>query len=284
MTAEALHDLAEEMLARELAERVIHKLLERQKRALVVYTGSNMGAADALDSMRKLRSEGFTFRVLMSRSAAGLLDTDAIRTALEPEEFWVDRPAESPEALTARYDTIIVPALTVNTAAHVAACMADAPSAAVILDGLMRGKNVVMAIDGCCPDNEERTARGFHMAEPLKQRLRDHMETLRSYGARLTTSDRLCEKTLRAVGSVFAPAAARQTEQRGPTVPAKQATPAVLVPPAPQIPRFSGKVLSGRHIQNWPPHTELRVPKGTLVTQMAQDEARRRDVRIAEET
>ena len=47
--------------------------------------------------------------------------------------------------------------------------MADTPASAVILDGLMRGKNVVVNIDGCCPDHAERLKRGFHMAEPLKQ-------------------------------------------------------------------------------------------------------------------
>lgn len=62
----------------------------------------------------------------------------------------------------------------------------------------MRGKNVVVNIDGCCPDHAERLKRGFHMAEPLKQALRNNLETLRSFGARLTTSGGLYDKALRA--------------------------------------------------------------------------------------
>ena len=57
--------------------------------------------------------------------------------------------------------------------------LADTPAAAVILDGLMRGKNVIVATDGCCPDHAERARRGFRMAEPLKQTLRTHLEALR---------------------------------------------------------------------------------------------------------
>ena len=46
-----------------LAERVVQKLLERQKQALVVYTGSNMGIEPGLECLRTLRREdGFTYR------------------------------------------------------------------------------------------------------------------------------------------------------------------------------------------------------------------------------
>ena len=161
--------MADEAFVQILAQRVVEKLLARQKQALVVYTGSNIGEAAALEAMGRLRGEGFTFRVLLSRGASGLLDVERLRSVLEPEKLWVEAPEETPEALTARYDTILVPAMTVHTAAHVAACMADTPASAVILDGLMRGKNVVVNIDGCCPDHAERLKRGFHMAEPLKQ-------------------------------------------------------------------------------------------------------------------
>ena len=148
--------MADEAFVEILAQRVVEKLLARQKQALVVYTGSNIGEAAALEAMGRLRGEGFTFRVLLSRGASGLLDVERLRSVLEPEKLWV----ETPEALTARYDTILVPAMTVHTAAHVAACMADTPASAVILDGLMRGKNVVVNIDGCCPAPEARLPYG----------------------------------------------------------------------------------------------------------------------------
>ena len=159
MTTEQLNSLAREaLLVEELAQRVVEKLLARMKQALVVYTGSNISAKEALEAMGRLRADGFTFRVLLSQSAANLLDVKEIQRVLEPEELWIHTPGETPEALTARYDTIIVPAATVRTAAHVAACMADTPAAAVILDGLMRGKDVILATDGCCGSHSTRTS------------------------------------------------------------------------------------------------------------------------------
>lgn len=262
---------AYKFIAQMLAERVVQKLLERQKQALVVYTGSNMGIAPGLECLRTLRQkEGFTYRVLLTRSAAGLLDVSAIRSALEPEELWVETPEYSPEVLTAKYDTILVPALTVNTAAHVAACMADTAAAAIILDGLMRGKNVVVAVDGCCPDNPERIRRGFHMTEILKGKLRENKEALKGYGAWLTTSDKLDETALKAVMSFG------RTEPKVQKKGEHKSAANVGVFHA----KLEGRVFSGTHIKSYPDHATIIVPKRTIVTQLVSDEARRRGIRI----
>lgn len=296
---------AYKFIAQMLAERVVEKLLERQKQALVVYTGSNMGIEPGLACLRTLRQkEGFTYRVLLTRSAAGLLDVSAIRSALEPEEFWVETPGYSPEVLTARYDTILVPALTVNTAAHVAACMADTPAAAVILDGLMRGKNVVAAVDGCCPDNPQRLQRGFHMTEALKQKLRENKEALKGYGAWLTTSDKLGETALKAITSFSKPVASNtkaldanafDANAAGATGSNKGKTESLKHPETGAAgfkqrsqaqgegvyhAKLEGRVFSGMHIKSYPDHATIYVPKRTIVTQLVSDEARRRDIRI----
>ena len=199
MTTEQLRGIIEEVFAQVLAQRVVEKLLERQKRALVVYTGADIGKAPTMEAMRRLRDEGFTFQILLSRGTAGVHDVETLKNELRPENIWVGDPPEIAEALAYRYDTILVPAMTIHTAAHVAAVTADTPASAVILDGLLRGKNVVINIDGCCPDNRERISRGYRMAEPLRQKLRDNLSTLRSYGARLTTSVEFDKKARAAV-------------------------------------------------------------------------------------
>ena len=271
------------MIAQVLAERVVQKLLERQKQALVVYTGSNMGIEAGLENLRMLRREdGFTYRVLLTRSAAGMLDASAIRSALEPEEFWVGQPGDSPEALTARYDTILVPALTVNTAAHVAACMADTPAAAIILDGLMRGKNVVVAVDGCCPDNPERIRRGFHMAEALKKKLREHKDALRDYGAYLTTSEHLREAAKKAILSFASAPASMEPKPDSVAEPNLRAGHKQSGGRGAGVFRASleGRVFSGTHIKSYPDHATVIVPKRTIITQLASDEARVRGIQI----
>ena len=272
MTTEQLNSLVRETLLVEfIAQRVVEKLLARMKQALVVFTGSNISADQALEAMGRLRADGFTFRVLLSNSAASLLNVEAIRSVLEPEELWIGTPGDTPEALTARYDTIIVPAATVRTTAHVAACMADTPAAAVILDGLMRGKDVILATDGCCPDHSERARRGFRMAEPLKQTLRSHLETLQSYGARLTSAERLDEAVKKALRKRFTPGESSKKPSKA------QAAPAGEI-------RLSGHVIGGQQMVTCPSNSTVWVESHALVTQLAADDARRRGITIRKDT
>ena len=254
MTNEQLNSLVREtLLVEELAQRVVEKLLARMKQALVVYTGSNISAGEALEAMSRLRADGYTFRVLLSQSAAGLLDVEAIRAALEPEELWIGTPGDTPEALTKQYDTIIVPATTVRTAAHVAACMADTPAAAVILDGLMRGKDVILATDGCCPDHRERARRGFRMAE------------------RLTSADRLDQAVKRAMAARF-PMGGNTGKQASTQ---QQAVNTI---------RLKGHVIGGQQLAGCPSGSTVWVEPHALITQLAADDARRRGITIRKET
>ena len=119
-----------------------------------------------------------------------------------------------------------------------------------------------------------KNAYNLGVAEPLKQALRNNLETLRSFGARLTTSGGLYDKALRAVGGAQARTAAPAA--RPEAAPRKQEGAARI--------RLEGRVLSGRHVQGCPPHSTLWVPRETLITQLAADEARSRDICIRKET
>ena len=69
MTEQERHDLAMNLLADELAERVVRKLIDRQKRALVIVTGAAIGVPKALEQLKELRDEGFTYHVLIDRKS-----------------------------------------------------------------------------------------------------------------------------------------------------------------------------------------------------------------------
>ena len=70
------------LLADELAERVVRKLIDRQKKALVIVTGAAIGVPTALEKLKELRDEGFTYHVLMTRSAMYVTGEEAVRAAL----------------------------------------------------------------------------------------------------------------------------------------------------------------------------------------------------------
>ena len=273
MTEQERYDLALTLLADQLAERVIQKLVERQKQALVIVTGAAIGVPAALEGLRELRKEGFTYHVLMTRSALHVTGEEAVRAALAPEELWVESADAPPEKVAAGFDTILVPALTANTAAHLAGCMSDTPAAAMILSGLLKGKNVVIAVDGACPDNPMRAKLGYHMTPALRDALHGNLEKLQAYGARLTAAEDMAKAVRKAVYS-FLPA---QT--------AKPAAPDKAEKPAAQggkviRPAMTGKILSVKAVNTAPRGAVIRAPKGTIVTALASDEARRLGVTI----
>lgn len=261
------------LLADELAERVVQKLVERQKRSLVIVTGAAIGVPTALEQLGSLKSEGFSYHVLMTRSAMYVTGEEAVRRALDPEQLWVEGADQPPEKVAAGFDTILVPALTVNTASHLANCMSDTPAAAMILSGLLKGKNVVIAVDGACPDNPMRAKLGYHMARPLRDALHENLEKLQAYGARLTSAQDMAKAVRKAVTSFLPAQAARPNPSAKAEKPAAQGGKVIR-------PALTGKVLSVKAVIAAPRGAVLLAPKGTLVTALAADEARRRGVAI----
>ena len=283
MSPQELRAIIDEVFVQILVERVIEKiaerLLEANKEALVVFTGANIGAPLMLESMERLRKEGLKFHVLLSAGAAKLYDIEKIRQTLEPVDLWIENPAETPEALTKKYDNIIVPTLSVRSASHVAMCMADTPAQAVILDGLMRGKNVVINLDGCCPDNKERVTRGFNMAEPLKQVLRNHLESIKSYGAKLTSSKGLYRRVMNSLQLPVASAPSAQvTAAPSASVPVvrEKKTAGIRIP-------MNGKIFSVRYLKTVSDGSTVIVPADAMITQASADEARARGIKIVKE-
>ena len=274
MCAEALEELVER-----IAAQVAARIREQQTSVLVVYTGAKIGCAEATVALRSLHeNHGFTFKVLMSERAAQVLDVDAIDGALEPTELWVGEPSVPAEQLAREADTIVVPALTANTCAHVVQVMTDTPAQAAILEGLQLGRNVVVAVDGCCPDNAERAKLGFVPAPALAARMRANRDALRDYGAVLTTAENLGRKVLRSQ--------AKQLERLfgagASAAPAQSQTPAAGTLPASQA-RFEGRLLDASYVRSLAAGSTLTVAPGTLVTQLARDVARTAGIQITQE-
>ena len=87
MCAEAL-----DQLVREVAARVVASIKAQQDQALVVYTGAKIGCATATEQLAQLRERlGLSYTVLMSESAARVLDVDAIDEALKPADLVIER-------------------------------------------------------------------------------------------------------------------------------------------------------------------------------------------------
>ena len=277
MTEETLRSVIVEAIGGEIARRVSAKLIALQKKALVVCTGSTMGFNEWLVSLQQLEQEGFTFDLYLSYSAAQILKVSTIRSAVSFGKVWLGESEQPPEILAAPYYTILVPAMTVNTAAKLANCISDTNASRIISNSMMKGKNVIVAVDGCCPDNEERAIKGYRMTEPLKAQLRQNLVRMQEFGAVLTTAAKISSKTLQVIGATDAavpPAPCAALSQTKPEPP-RQA--------APSAARTDRKVLGRGDVIQLPEGSVLRVPRSCQITQLARDIIQVRRIQVVRE-
>ncbi len=270
-----MHDslyVAIEKAVRSVVRGYVESVRARQLNLLVVFTGAKLGCADAVASLATLKDKGYTFNVLMSEKAASILDVEVIDRELLPKDIWIGEPPTHAEAIARDADTIVVPTLSASSCAHVAAIMTDTPAQACITEGLMLGKSVVCAVDGCCPDNPLRAKGGFKFTPAMAQRMRDNRDTVRDYGAVFCAADHLAEKVLKVQEESLkerlglALGGLAQAPGSGSSRPDTAASGVVT---------FSGgKVLDAGFIRSLSSGTQVIVPAGTLVTQLARDLAR----------
>ena len=273
MTEETLRKAIVAAIGEEVARRVSAKLIALQKKALVVCTASTMGFSQWIVGLQQLEQEGFTFDLYLSENAAKILQVSAIRSAVSFGKVWLGETELPPEAIAAPYYTILVPAMTVNTAAKVANSFCDNPASRLILNSMMKGKNVIIAVDGCCPDNEERAAKGYRMTEPLKAQLRQNLVRLQEFGAVLTTAGKIANKTLRVIGASVA------------NVPTATCGCADLkkTKAAPAAAKVTRKVVGRQDVVNLSAGSVLKIPAGSQVTQLAMDIIRVNRIQLVRE-
>lgn len=263
MTREQLQTAIEEVIVEEIIERVCERLVTLQMKALVVCTGSGIATPDWTESLWQLQQEGFAFDLFLSHNAVQILDITALRQKLVFGQVWQGESGSAPEILAGEYQTIIVPAMTINTAAKVAGCTADTPASRIILTSMMLRKNVIIAVDGCCPDNDKRNVKGYDFTTPLKEQLRMNIQRMKEFGADIATARTLADKSLGTIGIYKAVSSCRS------------------IPHKVQAGRH--KIISRQDVAVLPDEGTLYIPKGSQITQLASDLARTRGITLIKE-
>jgi len=265
MDAKALAQAIFQAILESLADQVVARLRARRQTALVLYTGTDLGLAPAAAAIRALRQEGWTLRLVFSEAAGSLHLPERLRELGAPAD-----PAGAGsdlDALLGGCGSVLVPALSVNAAAKVAWGFRDCLASRLLARALELGLPVIAATDGCCPDDPERAISGFRVTDAYRSRLRANLEALRSYGFRLVSALELADAARAALAPEGWPA--RPAAADGPVRPA-----GACRARAGQRPVFSRsdavQCLEG----------ELRLDRGVLVTPLAADELKRRNVSL----
>ena len=177
-----------------ISDQIVLRYMEACKRAVVLFSGALIGYKDAVPALNELKKEGWKLTAVLSKAAGEVLTEERIRNDIDPEAIFVEGAPVNGRKIIDENQFVIIPELTINTAAKVANCISDNLLTNMISRAMATGKPIVAAIDGCCPDNEARAKIGFKVTDAYKARMRRNLEDLQDYGIVLTVNANLCHK------------------------------------------------------------------------------------------
>ncbi len=177
-----------------ISDQIVLRYMDACKKAAVLFSGALIGYADAVKSLKELKNDGWELTVVMSKAADEVLTKERIQNDIGPDAIYVEGAPVNGRQIIDDNQFVIIPALTINTAAKVANCISDNLLTNMISRAMVTGKPVVAAVDGCCPDSEVRAKIGFKVTDAYKVRMRSNLEALQSYGIHLTVDNNLFDK------------------------------------------------------------------------------------------
>ncbi len=248
-------------LTQALVEQIVEQVLQilkgagqpadhAGKRITAVFSAGLSGGETACRALRGLTGRGYSVQALFT-PCAQTVNGPAWLLERAPAVQICGESACSPRAWVEETDLVLIPVLTVNSAAKLAHGIADNRALSTVMAALMARKPVIAAVDACTGDPDV----------PVVARIwNQNLRLLHQCGIQLVSAADL-EVSVR-----------NRLESGGP---------AGCAVPGPS-PRFAGRVLSIRDLRQMGAG-RLYVSSGTIVTPAALDEARNRNIEIIQD-
>lgn len=240
----------------------------KQQRVLMLFSGASTGYVVGMETIQLLTQANHNLTVFMTASALHVIGEDNVRRAGAQEiigpQQWVNTPK-----LVRESDLVLVPTLSMNTAARLALGLMDSLFSTLVLGALLAEKPVIAVCDGADPYGNgglifSDTNTG---AAALRQKLAGNLSTLIDFGVNLVKE----EEFVTAVLHQLQPAA----PQPAPASPAR-----VL-----SVGMGNGRspILTAADLAACQFGSSLHLPAGTRLTPLAQETAYRQNLRLVYE-
>ena len=216
-----------DLIVQKIVDEVIKRLSNKPKTALVCFSGASIGFGEVMESLTKLKNDGWLLKVFLSDAALEVLPVDHIKDTLGVDKIHTAATKTPQKELYADVDQIIIATSTVNSVAKIAHGICDNEMLTLINHGLMAGTPFVCAIDGACPDNATRAKIGMgNSPEGYRELLRNNLRALQSFGMNMVAAEDLYDVC---VGN---PAAGKADDKPSTCVANAQAAPTEAPAPA----------------------------------------------------
>lgn len=185
MRFEVIIVITEEMI-RVIVDRVLSRLEEKEHQGLVLFTGGALGFNDSLDQLVKLQESGWSFTAVMSKGAENMMKEDLIKEKLSLEKVYLESQNEGLHSLYQDSSILIIPTLTMNTAAKISLGIADNLATNLASRFIMEGLPIFAATDACNPEHPYRIARGKATApQSYVNMFHSYLSRLKDFGLEL---------------------------------------------------------------------------------------------------
>jgi hypothetical protein len=222
-----------------------------KRNILALFTGGYTKFREAINQLDKLIKASYSVDIIMSQSAVNVIGQDKIKSVSGIGEL-ICEPAPSFSSLKAvhKSDAIIVPILTRNSAAKVALGIPDTLVTNIIMQALISGKPVIAGRNSADPDlNDCPCIATPNTPQPLILLAKNYLKILESYGVKLVDVSEIADLVI-----------GGSDKDKGKIA--------------------NQKLITQETIAKLPQGAKINVAKGSIITPLAKDMAKERNIEI----
>lgn len=264
-----LERIVREVVAGLLARR---QEAQRPRRVLMLFSGASTGYLVGMEAIHGLAAAGHKVTAVLSPAASHVIGADKVEAAgahfIVKPDSWLCAPD-----VVNRSDLILVPTMTMNLAARLAAGLMDSLVSTLILGGVLAGKPVLAVRDGADPyGNGGLVFAASHDTAPaLRQLYSRNLETVACFGITLVGEKEFLPTMWRLLQEQPAGNDHVSTRSNG-ARPVQKA----LGPPV----NGSVQFITQTDLLTLQPGDTVRLTAGCRLTPLAQDTARRMNLQL----
>ena len=269
ITSKVLEDISRRLQGESIIEE------DKTLKALIVLNGSNIDLNEKIENIKKLKNRGIKVSLSFSFMAERLLDTQRIINTLQPLEIYKEEDIIKLKNISKEYSIIIGPNITTNTLSKISLGMIDTFIPNLIWTFLYQGKKVYLDFNQVKNYLGEETKN-----KEILNITNRYIDTIKKMGA-IEIDDKNTLENIILENIVLEKTINNHTNNYGNNIysPKGLQQNKISQTKEEQIPQTK-TVITEKDIINLKANNKLILPKGTIITPLAKDKAREKNIKI----
>ncbi|WP_406243781.1 flavoprotein [Tissierella carlieri] len=257
ITSKVLEDISKRLQGESIIEK---EKEDKTLKALIVLNGSNIDLSEKIENIKKLKNRGIKVSLAFSFMAERLLDTQRIINTLQPLEIYKEEDIIKLKDISKKYSIIIGPNITMNTLSKISLGMIDTFIPNLIWTFLYQGKKVYLDF------NQVKKYLGEETKNKEILNITDrYIDTIKKMGAIEIDDKNILENIIK--------------DYRDLQIESQTNLNKVPQTKEEEIPQAK-TVITEKDIISMSSNNKLILPKGTIITPLAKDKAREKNIKI----